>query len=473
MLPDSRQADVLILGAGPAGCAAALRLAELGIAVTLLTRPQTARRIESLTPDGVQLAENLGLSHALAAAALGPVDRRCMWWGAEAQKAAFEGDRKPLLLDRSAFHAALRSACRARGIAVVDASVRSVHAAPAEDALCVETAAGSWSARVVLDARGRSGQAGVGTVRGPSLVAVPFLGQQTASREGTAMLIEAVAEGWIWACHHPSGRLGGAFFCDPALLRGGETARVGAVRRALGAGRSANAVQRLDIGTPTDASMLAAGVGAIGGRALRIGDCALARDPVTAHGIAHALRSGAQAAAAVATILHPGCDDAAAEAFLSDRHAEAAAAAGRAMMQAYAEQGRVDGPFWAARRTAPAAIPAEAAPALRGQDRVNLCAPMIRAAVLEDGLIRWASALQMPLHGRPAARLGPAPAGAVAAMLRDAPPLRDLADRLSSAFGASAGPAILRQLIDGGALMSATGQKPHFPAMAGGAVPAA
>lgn len=305
------------------------------------------------------------------------------------------------------------------------------------------------------------------------MIAVPFLAQQRPRGIGTEMRIEAVPQGWVWACHHPSGRLGGAFFCDPKLLRGGESARAEAVQYALGEGRGINAMHRLDIGTPADASMLAADVGTVAGRVLRIGDCALARDPVTAHGIAHALRSGAQAAAAVATILHPHCDEVAAEAFLSDRHAEAAAAAERAMTQAYAEQSRADGPFWSARRTIPRALETDPAPEIRPQDRVMLAAPMIRAAVLDDGLIRWATAVPMPAHGRPAARIGPAPAGTVAAMVRDTPALQDLSARMATTFGAAAGRSILRQLIDGGALVPGAGQPSQPPIRTRGAVPAA
>src|SRR5690349_6553232 len=59
--------DVLISGAGPAGCATALALVQAGAAVLLLDRPlnQPFRIGESATPDVAGHLAKLGLKQAL------------------------------------------------------------------------------------------------------------------------------------------------------------------------------------------------------------------------------------------------------------------------------------------------------------------------------------------------------------------------------------------------------------------------
>jgi len=77
---------------------------------------------------------------------------------------------------------------------------------------------------------------------------------------------------------------------------------------------------------------------------LRIGDAALARDPIGAHGFTHALRSGAQAGAGALDLI--GGDGTSAAAFFEGRHAGSVRAARRSTLGAYQDQTIVSGGFW-------------------------------------------------------------------------------------------------------------------------------
>ena len=62
--------DVLVIGAGPAGCAAARMLASFGHRVLLIDRPSTGRHslAESIPPSANRLLVELGMKNAVDAA---------------------------------------------------------------------------------------------------------------------------------------------------------------------------------------------------------------------------------------------------------------------------------------------------------------------------------------------------------------------------------------------------------------------
>ncbi|HVX88479.1 MAG TPA: FAD-dependent monooxygenase, partial [Gemmatimonadales bacterium] len=69
-MPIPRMADVLVIGAGPGGSAAAIRLADLGLSVTLVDRarfPRDKPCSEYLSPEGVRQLDALGVLGALDA----------------------------------------------------------------------------------------------------------------------------------------------------------------------------------------------------------------------------------------------------------------------------------------------------------------------------------------------------------------------------------------------------------------------
>ncbi|MDH0868357.1 FAD-dependent oxidoreductase [Mitsuaria sp. GD03876] len=129
--------DVLIAGAGPAGCATALALRRAGVSVVLVER-QAVRgetacggsampRIESATPDVPVLLARLGFEGFDALAALGgAMPYECalsVHDGAPVMRRfADRGCRPGWLVDRARLDAALRAAAIQAGATLIDAS---------------------------------------------------------------------------------------------------------------------------------------------------------------------------------------------------------------------------------------------------------------------------------------------------------------------------------------------------------------
>lgn len=456
---DTPDVDAVVAGAGPAGVAAALCLLAEGLRV-VVADPELppAPRIESLPANGIALAESLGLAPALSRAGLGRAAVMRLCWRARPETRDF-GDDGPLLLDRVPFHAALRGLlprCVLRTGRVTRLAARG-------DGVDLCLGGAPLSARVVIDARGRAGLRSARRAERP-LAALGFSGRSEAADDRPFMLLESLAEGWLWACLLPGGRLSGSVFLPAASLAGRDTRSRAALLTRLLEGSGLGVPPVLSAGQAADAMLRVANDPFASPRVIRIGDAALARDPVASHGLVHALRSGAQAAAAAATLLDPGGDAEAARSFLRDRHREAASAAELATARSLAEQARHHTAFWEkAAATPPAPSAAVQWPAL---SRPLALAPLRRAAVLERGRIRWDEAVWLARSGQAASRFGNVTARRLAGLLSPPAPIALLSARLEQVLEPALAQGILRQLLDEGALSDAAGGGAAGQAMA-------
>jgi flavin-dependent dehydrogenase len=377
--------DVLIVGAGPAGSSAAIRLARRGWRVALLERSrfEAVRIGESLTP-GVQ-----GELRALGAwsefLALGPLP--C--WGTR----GLWGDEQPhshthiaspygcgWQVDRRAFDESLsRVAARAGVRVLLGQTLRASHWHGGSWQLRVgvsadvarANAAGpdhTLTARVLIDATGRV--ASIGRVRGARrlqfdrLVGVATCWAQPRSDQGGHLLVEAAREGWWYSARLPSGARPFPGESTIALLmtdadlcaRGRQNQPDGwhaALRathatlarllgaRCVGAPRvhcaHSQRMQRSDRIDPRPHPWLA------------VGDAALAVDPLSGSGVLRALRMGRAGADTAEHILErPHVTREALAAYEAARDDECTAyLVERA--QHYASERRFDAPFWARR----------------------------------------------------------------------------------------------------------------------------
>ncbi|GEK47512.1 hypothetical protein HPA02_17950 [Bisbaumannia pacifica] len=116
---DKAADEVLIAGGGPAGAALAMLLHRAGRRVTLVGRARDYRAIEGISRRSLQALTGLGLQRA-AACAVGPLPRRVSW-GGEARAPNAEW-----LLPRPAFDAALLADLRGAGIPVIEARIRAL-----------------------------------------------------------------------------------------------------------------------------------------------------------------------------------------------------------------------------------------------------------------------------------------------------------------------------------------------------------
>ncbi len=305
-----RDCDVLILGAGPAGCATAMRTARAGLMTFMVERPGAARcwAGESLPPGAETLVRQLFgpdiLSETLHMRAVGT---RSVW-GSE-DLAATDFIMNPLgggwMLDRVRFDADLRGLALAAGSRLLEAG-RLETAAPLDGGGWILGFGGGQEVRAgfVVDASGRSRgflrKRGIGQRRGDRQIAVvaSFADEGDAFRGTT---VEAVEEGWWYTTPLPGGRRVLAYLTDDDLWRGSAArwdALLCATEHMLGCvGDGARQVLPAAYPASTTVSATICGQGW-----LAVGDAAAAFDPLASQGIQTALLMGREAGNAIA---HP------------------------------------------------------------------------------------------------------------------------------------------------------------------------
>ncbi len=302
-----RDCDVLIVGAGPAGCATAMLAARSGLSTVVLDRPRPAQMWagESLPPGMGNLVRSV-----FGADILSESDHRCAVgtrsvWGSTA---LVETDflANPLgegwILDRARFDAAARKAVLAQGADIVQ--VR--HIGPLTQGLSawhLDLGDGaSLRTRFLVDASGRSRillrRLSIRRIAADRQIAI--LSVYPDDGDGyCGTTVEAVAEGWWYTTPLPCGRRVLAYVTDTDLWQHGtrnwhallrQTHHVGrcAGRRALSAWPNA-----YPAGT-AQAEHLA------GENWLAVGDAAMSFDPLSSQGLASAVLMGAKAGDAIA-----------------------------------------------------------------------------------------------------------------------------------------------------------------------------
>ena len=322
-LPSS--VDVAIVGAGPAGSAAALRLARAGCQVALFDDGREGRRRagESLAPFVRNQMVDLGLVTAFEA--LDPIPShgvRSLWGVREAEMHAsiWNPYGTGWHVDRPAFDRMLRDAAASVGAElfmrtrVLGAKQNSVRD------WCVDVqgpdgATGRLSARFLIDATGRkvalARQLGASRHVFDRLVAVSKHLPSDQAERGR-ILIETRPEGWWYAAPAGRGQVVVCLFTDSDLCvagRFGDPAVLAQLMR-----------QSCEISTLTDGQTFdsPAVYSAVSQRLDRrgtpdgwvaVGDAALATDPIAGDGVTRALRTAASAADAALAYLDRGALD--------------------------------------------------------------------------------------------------------------------------------------------------------------------
>lgn len=357
--------STVVLGAGPAGAAVALALRRLGHEVMVLGVPRTFEAIEGVSDRVVTGLRGVGIEAALAAIAA-PSPRRATWAGVST---ALNSER---LVDRAAFDRLLWQELQDHGIECLAARVlrwlpdqggqgHVLQLQRAED-----TQAQTLRARFVVEARGRlAPHLPQRVTRGPDTVALLWRGQGEAGGEACSA-VESLPEGWAWMARLPSGACCLQLTVDPSALKLPPRAQLGAfIRKRLHtvasalpflaiAGVEMHALAR------TSGAVLAAEVG--GANWLRVGDAAMAADPLSGNGIFQSLSSALQAPMVIHTLMNHPADAPHAQRFHQERVQGLFQRFARIGRDFYAQEQRwAHEPFWAARRTWPDLLPAHAA----------------------------------------------------------------------------------------------------------------
>jgi flavin-dependent dehydrogenase len=290
--------EIVVLGAGPAGTAAALGLAELGHPVVVVAPPAARARPlrESFSARVVESLRRLGLETALRALEA-PGTRLVRWAGEES---ALPGEAA---VERSAFDAGLVADLGRRGVRVLADEVGSV-AGSSEGARIALASGRSLRARLVIEARGRPAPSGGARQRGPETLCVVQRWRGAAC--GSARIaIASLASGWAWLADDGRGALTTqlALGADDAPARGELAARSQALLRGDAwlrdqlRGASPEGEPFARAATPVLDGALAEGA------TLRVGDAAVAVDPLSGNGVFQALSTALVAPAVASTLL--------------------------------------------------------------------------------------------------------------------------------------------------------------------------
>jgi flavin-dependent dehydrogenase len=358
--------EVCIIGGGPAGSAAAIRLAALGHAVCVVERHAPPRRRvgESITPGIWAQLELLGLRKRVEGAGfLLAHEADVRWAEAHAQRVAERGPG--LLVDRARFDALLLEAAAERGARIV-APASARRAERDSDGWRVEVTAGGGpvtiAARFVVDASGRRGFL-PGARRPSAPRTLALYGYWRGDGLPARTQVEAGPDAWYWGAPLPDGSFNAMVFVDPGAPRIEGRARLEAAYRDLlarsellaGCVRAClvDGVHACDATAHADAHP-------IGDGWIKLGDTGLALDPLSSTGVEQAVQSALVGSIAVHTMLARPANAGLAEQLYRDRQTEAAARHAAWAAGHYAEVHRhVERPFWRGRATAARPLSAE------------------------------------------------------------------------------------------------------------------
>ncbi len=367
---------IVILGAGPAGAAVALGLRTLGYAVTLVSEWRRFAALEGVSVRVLEALRGAGLHQALADAML-PSQRQVAWNGQQhAQNVEF-------LVDRPRFDQGLREDLRRAGVELIEGRVLSVQALATGHRIEMEGRE-ALLADFLVEARGRQAPALGKGLRGPETVSL--LNRWQGTPGSTASAVESLEDGWAWMARRADGQCYWQWTVDVASAQLPGKAQLLDYCRQRRHG-SALAREFFGLAPEVDLQLHARSSTAIlcpqvcGDNWIRVGDAAMAVDPLSGNGIFQSLSSALQAPTVINTLLRKPERAALAQRFHQARVEQLFWRFARIGRDFYADEQRwLEQPFWKARRQWPDAQPAHAEPDFQAL-RIE------RAPVLKDGYV--------------------------------------------------------------------------------------
>jgi flavin-dependent dehydrogenase len=367
---------VVVLGAGPAGAAVALGLRRLGYAVTLVSEWRRFTALEGVSIRVLEALRAAGLHQALADATL-PSQRQVNWNGQQhAQNIEY-------LLDRPSFDRGLREDLYTAGVVLIEGRVLAVQLSTSGHQVQIEGHE-VLTADFLVEARGRQAPALGKGLRGPETVSL--LNRWQGAPGHTASAVESLADGWAWMARRADGQCYWQWTVDVASAGLPGKAQLLEYCRQR---RQESAVARAFFGDDpeVDLQLHARSSTAIlspqvcGENWIRVGDAAMAVDPLSGNGIFQSLSSALQAPTVINTLLRKPERAALAQRFHQQRVEQLFLRFARIGRDFYADEQRwLDQPFWQARRNWPDAEVAHAEADFNAL-RIE------RAPVLRDGFV--------------------------------------------------------------------------------------
>jgi flavin-dependent dehydrogenase len=284
-------ADVVVVGAGPAGATVATRLAQLGHHVVMLDRGRRrSHNVETLSPVTLDLLQLTGADCAVRHARFPGVESMSVEWGAPRRIRPMAAGS--LLVDRDRFDALLVDQAADHGV-TLRTNARATWRRRVTGGWEVATGGAAVVARFLVDASGRP--ATLRRSRPDALLGVTGC-WDGAGRDRPGLV--ALDNGWVWAAAGP--RCDVTVFVDPPAWRALDGEPVARYTRLVEAADVVSGGARLVGGvSAADASGALARVS--GPDWLAVGDAALALDPLSSSGVQHAIQGALTATAVVHT----------------------------------------------------------------------------------------------------------------------------------------------------------------------------
>ncbi|NBB36634.1 tryptophan 7-halogenase [Pseudomonas sp. BC115LW] len=367
---------LVILGAGPAGAATALGLRRLGYPVTLVSEWRRFAALEGVSLRVLEALRGAGLEQALAQGALAS-QRQVSWNGQQhAQNIEY-------LLDRPSFDRGLREDLRRAGVEVIEGRVLNVQSSATGHRIEIQGCE-PLQADFLIEARGRQAPALGKGLRGPATVSL--LNRWQGAPGSTASAVESLEQGWAWMARRADGQCYWQWTVDvasatlPAKALLLDYCRQQRAASALARAFFADTGQ-LDLQLHARSSTAILSSQVCGDNWIRVGDAAMAVDPLSGNGIFQSLSSALQAPVVINTLLRKPERAALAQGFHQRRVEQLFLRFARIGRDFYADEQRwPQQPFWQARRQWPDTFVAHA--------EADFSALRIeRAPVLKDGFV--------------------------------------------------------------------------------------
>ena len=316
--------EVLVLGGGPAGSAAARLLAQWGLEVLVVERssgasasPGSQSLAESLPPSTRKVLAATGLLGVVEAGGFHPNGGNTALWGGEGRRDDFAGGATGFHILRSRFDALLRESAAAAGAEIARGVARLPERTGEGGGWRVEVGLGGGNRAVVqpgwiLDCTGRAGVLArrhrILDAGAPTLAVIRRYENEAGwtNIDPAHALVESFRRGWAWSVPTSDRERHVAVMLDPELHSVMEdapdlSAAFNAEIAATSLIRSVTTPARpAGVAWAVTASMYTSSAFALD-RALLVGDAASFVDPMSSYGVKKALASAWLAAVTVNT----------------------------------------------------------------------------------------------------------------------------------------------------------------------------
>lgn len=314
-----RKQRIAILGAGPAGAAVAMGLLRLGYDVQVISDWRRFNAVEGTSDRVLQALRGAGLRRASEAAI--PAANRQVYWAGQ-----YSVRNREWLLDRYTFDRALRDDLQQAGLTVIEQRVLQVVQDDNASAVAVKLEGGEQlEADFVVDARGRQAPQSGDAARGPETLSLLCRWQGPEAPATSA--VESLDSGWCWLARLANGDHYWQWTLDArhaSMPPKAELAAWCAEQRARThlAGEFFTVDPGADVELRARSSTCTLAADLCSHTGIRVGDAAMAADPLSGNGIFQSLSSALQAPAVINTLLQYPADAALAQGFHQRRVTE-------------------------------------------------------------------------------------------------------------------------------------------------------